>query len=1107
MKCPFSVSKVTPPSLPKVVNRPRLLDRLEGNHDRRLIFILGQAAQGKPTLAASLVERSKIPSAWVNIQEEDSDPVILYYSIVYSIQYLIKEADLSSLTAYPASEMGPRSDISLYREWTNAIGGAVPVPMRIVLDGIDRVPAEAKAWLFLKTLLEELPRHISLIVISRQEPPFGLQELKIKKKMEILVNKDLAFTLEEGNAFIKDICGIRLSADALRRVHQFTEGWIGGFVLLAGCLEGLQEELREEYVVRGIPDSLKSEVFSYLGQEIFASQPLRIQEFLVKTSILESFASDFARDLTGISDAEEVLLDFVRRCLFVHRAYDDKRGWIFRYHLIFRDFLKSRLHSRLPENEKRALYSRAASLLEQRGELREAVDFCLLAGNLSSATAHIEKIGLSLLRTGRVGEIANWLTIIPQDLLEKSPWLLLYLSMTRRFTNAAENLKDLGNALSLFSEKGDIRGKLMSLALMIEASVVRGQDVIPIKSLIRQAEDLLRSLGGEAYPFERGTLWLQLGFALTIRGGNPRKGLRACDNACLIAKELGDRALEAQAQANALRSLAWAGEFDQLDKKAEEVRGLVEKYPNPNINILCSIANCDSMLVRGRLEKTLEYLQDARREAEAHGFTYLYPVTLLYDLLLEPGLHQYSAAEDIGNRLFGFAESIGNVFMMGLALLYLGRSYYFQGEYPKAAERITRSRQMLGSDKARSDYHLAISGVLNGFISLHLGDYGSAEKDLSEALNYFSEIKCFPQVDAHFAFALLKNRSGNKEDAVVHLMAGLKLAMDRSSDHFVILSQNDLLEVCFLAIELEIEGVSDYAQHLLSTIPFHMVRPALDRLFHNGSPSVRGIAARIKLDIHRAALPRIRIETLGGFRVIRGGSVMREEDWQGSQPKRLMKAIVSGGPGGVSKDLIIDRLWSDSAPDSAEKTFKAGLWRLRKSLEPDLDRQLGSCYVHLKNNQVFLDSELCEADVHEFISLLEMGESKEREGDIKAALSFYEKAIELFKGDFLPEELYTDWSQARRVKLKQQFIAALMKAAKLYEDRGSLGKAAEFCRKAIDADPLMEDAYRKLMTICAGQGKRNEALKVYMKCERALREGLASEPEGLTKAIYRKILG
>ncbi|NCO58939.1 hypothetical protein GW871_00630 [bacterium] len=205
--------------------------------------------------------------------------------------------------------------------------------------------------------------------------------------------------------------------------------------------------------------------------------------------------------------------------------------------------------------------------------------------------------------------------------------------------------------------------------------------------------------------------------------------------------------------------------------------------------------------------------------------------------------------------------------------------------------------------------------------------------------------------------------------------------------------------------------------------------------------------------------------------------------------------------------MIIDRLWSDSAPDSAEKTFKAGLWRLRKSLEPDLVRQLGSCYVHLKNNQVFLDSELCEADVHEFISLLEMGESKEREGDIKAALSFYEKAIELFKGDFLPEELYTDWSQARRVKLKQQFIAALMKAAKLYEDRGSLGKAAEFCRKAIDADPLMEDAYRKLMTICAGQGKRNEALKVYMKCERALREGLASEPEGLTKAIYRKILG
>lgn len=77
MKLPVNISKITPPYLPQILPRPRLLDLLEKNKDKKLILILGQAAQGKTTLAASYVKTSKIPTAWLNLDQPDSDPINL----------------------------------------------------------------------------------------------------------------------------------------------------------------------------------------------------------------------------------------------------------------------------------------------------------------------------------------------------------------------------------------------------------------------------------------------------------------------------------------------------------------------------------------------------------------------------------------------------------------------------------------------------------------------------------------------------------------------------------------------------------------------------------------------------------------------------------------------------------------------------------------------------------------------------------------------------------------------------------------------------------------------------------------------------------------------
>ena len=129
MSTSFLATKIVPPQIPQILPRPRLLERLKQDQDKRLTFILGQAAQGKTTLGVSYVQSSELPSAWINLGPEDSDAVNFFYSLVWSLQRVLEDIDFSFILNYPAMTFGPREEIYLYRDWVLAIFDAITVPM------------------------------------------------------------------------------------------------------------------------------------------------------------------------------------------------------------------------------------------------------------------------------------------------------------------------------------------------------------------------------------------------------------------------------------------------------------------------------------------------------------------------------------------------------------------------------------------------------------------------------------------------------------------------------------------------------------------------------------------------------------------------------------------------------------------------------------------------------------------------------------------------------------------------------------------------------------------------------------------------------------------
>ncbi len=444
--------------------------------------------------------------------------------------------------------------------------------------------------------------------------------------------------------------------------------------------------------------------------------------------------------------------------------------------------------------------------------------------------------------------------------------------------------------------------------------------------------------------------------------------------------------------------------------------------------------------------------------------------------------------------------------MKGLAFRLLGLVYLHQKDFKKAREAIDQSLEAL-SKEAPSRYHLNRVKIISSLICHEMKEVEKGEKELSEALEYFSSISSYISLaEIHFVIAFLLKDQGVNDEAASHLRMGFKIAEERKYEYFYTLGAKYLTKACLLALELKVEGAIDYAAHLLSTRLSSFAEEDLKNLSNHPDLKVRQEAGDIRKEIHRSKITPLRIETLGVFRVFRGDSLIEEKEWDRHQPRQVLKAIVSYGGQRIPKEILIDELWPDEGPPAAEKNFKTTLQRLRKSLEPFTHKDFGSSYVHLHNNLVFLDPELCQVDINQFLSHLKMAEEKEKRGDVKAALSHYTEAMELYKGEFLPEELYAPWVDKKREELREKYIKLLNKMANLHERQGAVKKSIDCYKRAIQTDPILEESYQRLMSFYSGKGMHNDALRIYEECKKALKKGLKSKPDLTTEAIHKKVL-
>jgi predicted ATPase/DNA-binding winged helix-turn-helix (wHTH) protein len=253
---------------------------------------------------------------------------------------------------------------------------------------------------------------------------------------------------------------------------------------------------------------------------------------------------------------------------------------------------------------------------------------------------------------------------------------------------------------------------------------------------------------------------------------------------------------------------------------------------------------------------------------------------------------------------------------------------------------------------------------------------------------------------------------------------------------------------------------------------------------------------------------QVQIFLFGRFEVCREGHPLPPEAWKNTKTLSLLK-ILAGDRGRVfSADELIEYLWPSEELDlkSASSNLRNRVADLRKILEPALARGEQSHYILTQRGGYALSSESdCWVDAEEFSRLEEIGRRQQRERRLDEAINAFEKAVALYRGDYLAEDRYDDWALQSQERWRERFVEILSLLADCLARRGQYRAAIGHLERALTRSVLHETLYRQLMiyAFCAGEMAR--AHRAYEQCRAALERELGERPSSQTEEIYKQV--
>jgi predicted ATPase/DNA-binding SARP family transcriptional activator len=240
----------------------------------------------------------------------------------------------------------------------------------------------------------------------------------------------------------------------------------------------------------------------------------------------------------------------------------------------------------------------------------------------------------------------------------------------------------------------------------------------------------------------------------------------------------------------------------------------------------------------------------------------------------------------------------------------------------------------------------------------------------------------------------------------------------------------------------------------------------------------------------------VEIRVLGTLEVVADSGAIS----LGARKHRQLLAALVVAPGIVRRaDVLIDALWPQAQPASAEKLLQVYISQLRKALPAAIViRTAGAGYA------VSLDG--AQLDAVRFEELLSEAKAAAGEGNASLAASLLRRALALWRGDAYAEFADADFARAeaqrldelRRLAMEERFAAEL----ELGRHRLVLPELVA----AAAANPLRERLQGQAMLALYRSGQQAQALDAYRTTRKVLIDELGIEPGDELRSLHTLML-
>jgi LuxR family transcriptional regulator, maltose regulon positive regulatory protein len=582
MTTPILATKLyIPPPRPKIVLRPRLIERLNEGLNGKLTLISAPAGFGKTTLVSEWIAGCERPAAWLSLDEGDNDPTRFLTYLIRALQTIAAHIGEGVLGVLQSPQPPPIETIltALLNEITT-----IPANFVLVLDDyhvIDAKPVDDA----LTFLLEHLPPQMHLVVATREDPYLPVARLRVRGQLTELRVADLRFTPSEAVGFLNQIMNLNLSTEDIAALETRTEGWIAGLQLAAISLQGHQSPAS---FIKSFTGNHHF-VLDYLVEEVLQRQPESIQTFLLHTSILDRLCGSLcdAVLLNPYASGKETL-EYIERANLFLVPLDNERRW-YRYHHLFADLLRQRLHQSAATStgDQRwgvaELHSRASAWYEDNGLEAEAFHHAVAADDIDHASRLVEGEGMPLFFRGEVAPVLKWLESLPTTVLDARPslWVmyasvLLFASQMTRVEQKLQAAESALQGIDLDNKSRDLIGHIASIRATLAVTQHH------VETIIAQSQRALEYLHPDNLPVRTATTW-SLGYAYHLQGDRAAAN-RAYTEALSISQSIGHFIITIMATIG-LGNIQEAD--NQLHMAAQSYQRVLQLIGDPPLPVAC----------------------------------------------------------------------------------------------------------------------------------------------------------------------------------------------------------------------------------------------------------------------------------------------------------------------------------------------------------------------------------------------------------------------------------------------------------------------------------------------------------------------------------------